>query len=102
MFPRGIAQVVINHSRVKPNLSTRVIGVLKQLVTGEFSAALNDSLETAVLQVDSVYLAGLATKLENDLRPFNFDIAIPHGREAERLILALRNLHFPRVCGRDP
>src|SRR5262245_35597785 len=83
-----LPQVIVDVARADVADAVVVVQIFKQLLAGQLLALADEAGQPRVLQVDLVFDAALAPKLETDARAVNVRVAVVHRRQAERAVLA--------------
>ena len=80
-------QVVVHVGRLDGLAPALVVQILKELVAWQIAARLDHAREPAVVEIDLVLHAALASEREPHAAAADLDMRVPQRRQAERLVL---------------
>src|SRR3569623_496040 len=81
-------QIIVDVGRVDRGDVAVIVHILEQFIARQIAATFDDASEAAIRDVDLMTLAALAAKIEMHGGAVDRDVAIAHGGEAVRAVLA--------------
>src|SRR2546421_3071704 len=87
VVPTDFTQVGIYMTRFDIAQFTFLVDILEEFMPWQVLAAFDDFGELAIIDVDDMFLATFAAKMEMYLRAFHFDVLAAHSSQAVRIVL---------------
>ena len=82
-----LPQIIVYVTRIDCSVLAFLVHILKELLSRQILAMIDDFREAAIVEVKTECLATFAAKLKPDFRSCHFDVLATHCRQSERSIV---------------